>query len=284
MSRRAEELKRDGKRIGLTPTMGFLHAGHISLIGLLNGKCDVKIASIFVNPLQFSPSEDFGRYPRNESGDLKALESAGVEIAYCPDLTSVYPQEFQTYVDVEHLTQPLCGKFRPGHFRGVATVVLKLFNTTRCDVAAFGMKDFQQATMIKRMVADLDLPVEIILGPTVREKDGLAMSSRNSYLTEIERKTARALPRALETARRIAAAGEKRAGRIADEVRKSLESQPSLVIQYIEVVDPLTLQKVEKVQKRSQLAVAVFVGKTRLIDNIAIGPEGESSPIDVLED
>jgi len=229
--------------------------------------------------MQFSPSEDFSRYPRNEANDLQLLENAGVEIAYCPEAADVYPKGFQTFIEVEQLTQSLCGRFRPGHFRGVATVVLKLFQTTRCDVAAFGLKDFQQAMVIKRMVKDLDLPVELIFGATIRERDGLAMSSRNSYLTDIERKSAQALPRALETARKLAAEGEKRAGRIADVVRRSLESQPSLVIQYIEIVDPETLKPVEKIGRRSQLAAAVFVGKTRLIDNIAIGVEGETKPL-----
>jgi len=279
MATRADELKKAGKRLGLTPTMGYLHAGHISLVGLLNDKCDVKIASIFVNPIQFTPAEDFNRYPRNEVSDLKFLEAAGVEIAYCPDVASIYPPDFQTYVEIETLSQPLCGRFRPGHFRGVATVVLKFFHVTRCDIAAFGLKDFQQAMLIRRMVQDFDLPVELIFGPTVREKDGLAMSSRNSYLSEIERKSARALPKALEAARKLAAAGEKRAGRIVGEVRKVLEAQPSLVIQYIEIVDSLTLQPIEKVLNRAQLAVAIFVGKTRLIDNVAIGPEGDTNPI-----
>jgi len=279
MKVRAVELKQAGKRIGLIPTMGYLHAGHISLVGQIKGKCDIKIASIFVNPMQFTPSEDFNRYPRNEAGDLAALESAGVDIAYVPEVSSVYSPDFQTSIEIEHLTQPLCGRFRPGHFRGVTTIVLKLFNTTCCDVAVFGLKDFQQATIIRRMVTDLDLRVELVFGATVRERDGLAMSSRNSYLSEIERKTARALPRALETARKLAAGGEKRAGRIADEVRKSLETQPSMVIQYIEIVDPMTLTPVERITKRCQLAVAVFVGKTRLIDNVAIGPEGDPNPI-----
>jgi len=279
MKAKAVELKAAGKKIGLAPTMGYLHAGHISLIAQLQGKCDVKIASIFVNPMQFTPSEDFNRYPRNEAGDLAALESAGIDIAFMPEIATVYPPEFQTSIEIEHLTQPLCGRFRPGHFRGVTTIVLKQFNITKCDVAVFGLKDFQQEMITSRMVTDLDLPVELVFGATIREKDGLAMSSRNSYLTEIERKTARALPKALETARRLAAGGEKRAGRIADEVRKSLETQPSMVIQYIEIVDPLTLTPVERITKRSQLAVAVFVGKTRLIDNVAIGPDGDTNAI-----
>ena len=255
--------------------MGYLHAGHIELVKQIRSRCDVLIASIFVNPTQFGPNEDFSRYPRDEAHDVALLEEVGVDVVFTPEAATVYPPGFQTYIDVGSLSEVLCGKFRPVHFRGVATIVLKLFRTTHCDIAIFGLKDFQQAAIISRMVADLNLEVELILSPTVRELDGLAMSSRNKLLSEIERKMARAVPRALEAARVAASLGEQKSARLADIVRRKLESDPSILIQYIEIVDPVNLHPVERIGKRSQLAVAVFVGKTRLIDNVAIGPEGD---------
>lgn len=259
--------------------MGFLHEGHMSLVKKLQGRCDVKVVSIFVNPAQFGPNEDFSRYPRDEDRDVKMLTDAGIDVIFIPDGKEIYPDGFQTFVEVDQLSTALCGRFRPGHFRGVATVVFKLFNVTGCDCAVFGLKDFQQTAVISRMVKDFHLPVDLILSPTLREDDGLAMSSRNSLLSEIERKSARAIPRALEAARKAAAGGEVRAARIVDIVRREIAGDPSILIQYIEVVDPETLQGVEKIKGRAQLAVAVFSGKTRLIDNVAIGAGGDVNPI-----
>lgn len=275
MSAIALELKRAGRRIGLAPTMGSLHEGHLSLVRLLGGECEVKVASIFVNPTQFGPSEDLARYPRDEARDLAMLASADCHLAFCPGIGEIYPPDFQTNVEVERLSEPLCGRFRPGHFRGVATVVLKLFNITRCDVAVFGLKDFQQAMLIRRMVRDLDLPVRLLFGATLREADGLAMSSRNVFLSPAERAAARSLPRALERARLAAASGEQNAERIIAETRRELEAEPGVEIQYIEVVNPETLQPCDRIGRRAQLAVALFAGRTRLIDNTAVGPDGD---------
>lgn len=266
----AEGLQREGVHIGLVPTMGSLHQGHLSLVGLLDGNCDVKMASIFVNPAQFAPSEDFEQYPRDEGRDIELLREAGCSLLFCPTVDQMYPQGYQTYVEVEGLSSPLCGRFRPGHFRGVATVVLKLFNLTRCSVAAFGLKDYQQAQVIKRMVQDLHLPVKLLFGETVREDDGLAMSSRNAYLSHLERSVARVIPRSLRRAQRLAAQGITSAERLVLEIKDTLTSEPELRIQYVEIVHTDTLKPLPVITDEAQALVAVYIGKTRLIDNVRL--------------
>jgi len=271
--------QQQGLKLGLVPTMGYLHEGHLSLLKLLEGKCDIKAASIFVNPLQFGPGEDFERYPRDEAQDLKLLDSAGCDLVFIPSVKDMYPIGFQTYVQVEKLSQPLCGRLRPGHFRGVATVVLRLFTVTRCRYAAFGLKDYQQAVIIRQMTRDLFLNVELLFGKTLREPDGLAKSSRNAYLSVPERHIAARLPFALEWARSAALAGEDKTHNLRLGVEKLIVGNGEATIQYVDIVDPYTLEPLEAVGPKAVLALAVFVGKTRLIDNIMIGPQGESEPV-----
>jgi pantoate--beta-alanine ligase len=250
--------------------MGYLHEGHLSLVRLLEGVCDVKAASIFVNPMQFGPAEDIARYPRNEKRDLELLEQAGCSLAFCPSVEDIYPEDFQTHVEVEELQKPLCGEFRPGHFRGVATVVLKLFNITGCDAAAFGLKDYQQAKVIERMVRDLNVPVKLLFGETLRDSDGLAKSSRNAYLSPEQRQVAQAIPRALESASAAVRNGERDAVRLAGQVRDQLESAGVTSIQYIEIFHPDTLLPLTRIESSARMAVALYIGNTRLIDNILL--------------
>lgn len=271
------QLASAGKRLGLVPTMGYLHQGHTSLVKLLHGKCEVIAASIFVNPMQFGPKEDFTHYPRDMARDVQLLAEAGCELVFNPSAGDMYPNGFQTALEVAELSQPLCGRFRSGHFRGVATVVLKLFNVTGCSVAAFGLKDYQQSVVIKQMVCDLNLDVDLVFGQTVREADGLAMSSRNSYLSPEERQWARLIPQTLMWAREAVAAGQVNAGRLKTEVEARLSSDPGLKVQYVEVVYPETLIPVEVIAPSAVLAVAVFAGKTRLIDNVLLEAPLETS-------
>ncbi len=273
------ELRKKGIRLGLVPTMGALHEGHLSLVRLLDGHCDVKAASIYVNPAQFGPSEDLERYPHDEALDLKLLKEAGCEVVFCPEGKEIYPDSYQTYIDVSELSKPLCGRFRPDHFRGVATIVLKLFILTNCSVAAFGLKDYQQAQVIRRMVEDLHLPVELVFGETIREDDGLAMSSRNRYIAEEKRHIALAVPSALEKARQLAAEGQNKSARLINEMKTILTKAAELEVQYIEIVDPNSLEPLEVIGDQAQALVAVFVGTTRLIDNIRIGTGAKTKPI-----
>lgn len=268
-------LKRNGERLGLVPTMGYLHEGHLSLLRLLDGKCDIKSASVFVNPIQFGKGEDIERYPRDEARDVERLVQSGCNLVFCPDATSMYPRGYQTYVDVTGLSEPLCGKYRPGHFRGVATVVLRLFQITHCSTAAFGLKDYQQALVIRQMVRDLNLDVELVFGSTIREPDGLAMSSRNAYLSKEERIAAQAIPRALKWAESHADKGNKTPVEIRNGINEILMSEPLLKPQYVEIVDVDTLMPVSGEIRRVLVAVAVYAGSTRLIDNQVIGPESE---------
>ena len=279
MQQFAASLPSEGRRLGLVPTMGSLHQGHLSLIRLLEGRCDLKAASIFVNPIQFGRGEDFERYPRNEARDFALLSEAGCELVFCPQPEDMYPQGFQTHIEVEALSQPLCGAFRPGHFRGVATVVLKLFTITRCAVAAFGLKDYQQAMVIKQMVSDLNLSVDLVFGETLREPDGLAMSSRNAYLSQEERRIAVAVPRSLEWARRELDGGECNPESLKQGMGKILTSSGQVRVQYVEVADPDTLLPLERIAGRALLVLAVYVGKSRLIDNTVAGPGSGAKPI-----
>ncbi len=260
-----------GKRIGFVPTMGYLHEGHLSLIRIARQNSDVLVVSIFVNPTQFSPGEDFERYPRDLQRDIKLCEQEKVDIVFAPSIAEMYPDGYSTYVEVSgKMTGVLCGAFRPGHFRGVTTVVSKLFNIVQPDFAVFGQKDGQQLAVIKKMVSDLNMPVEIISAPTMREKDGLAMSSRNEYLTADERAVAPALYQSLLLAQKMISAGVRDANAIISAMREMLEGFAVFRIQYIEIVDADTLQPIQKIEGKVMIALAAFLGKTRLIDNIII--------------
>lgn len=267
MQKRAEELRLAGKRIGFVPTMGFFHEGHLELMRVAKKHSDIVVVSIFVNPIQFGPSEDYNRYPKDIEGDKKKAEQVGVDILFIPRVEDMYPEGFQTKVCVERLTQHLCGLFRPGHFDGVTTVVTKLFNITKPHIAVFGEKDYQQLLVIKRMVADLNMDIEIISVPTVREPDGLAMSSRNSYLSPEERKSALSLKKAIDIAQQMVAKGETDTSVIKKKVKETISSYPFTKIQYVSICDPETLEELDKIEKQALLAMAVFVGNARLIDN-----------------
>ena len=263
--------RRDGLSVGFVPTMGALHEGHLSLVRASDAECDRTVVSIFVNPAQFVAGEDFERYPRRLESDAALVADAGAHMVFAPDREAMYPRGFCTWVDQERLTERLCGAFRPGHFRGVLTVVAKLLRIVSADRAYFGRKDLQQCVVIRRMVEDLDLPVEIRVMPTVREADGLAMSSRNEYLTPSERKQAVCLFEALQAARSLFAVGETRPARLMEEMRNVIARRPDARPQYVEIVSPDTLEPVSVVSGRSVAALAVLLGKTRLIDNMYLG-------------
>ncbi|MHC4619715.1 MAG: pantoate--beta-alanine ligase [Planctomycetota bacterium] len=265
----------EGRKTGLVPTMGALHMGHISLIEAAMGQCDFVVVSIFVNPTQFGPGEDFEKYPRPFEADLEICRKAGVDAVFAPTPKEVYGPENVTWVNVEKLTEPLCGRFRPGHFRGVTTVCAKLFNMVLPDIAFFGQKDAQQAVVIKRMVADLNMPLEIVVCPTVREPDGLAVSSRNKYLSEQQRKDAALIYKSLQGCRELIESGIRDAAQITAQMRKVLEQVPSIKIEYVSIVDSDTLQSLDRVSGRVLAAVAARIGPARLIDNIVIdAPRG----------
>lgn len=261
---------RTGKRISLVPTMGALHEGHINLINEGRNRGDVLVVSIFVNPTQFGPNEDFTNYPRDLEGDLSKIEDLGVDIVFAPNLEEIYPEGFQTYVEVKDLQEHLCGRFRPGHFRGVATVVLKLFNIVKPQVALFGEKDYQQLKIIQRMVKDLNLEVEVIGYPIVREKDGLALSSRNVYLLMNERNSASQVSKALREIKRKFDMGCRNTNLMVEFGKKILEETGINDIDYLEICDPETLESKELAGRGDLLAVAVRIKGTRLIDNIRL--------------
>ena len=250
--------------------MGALHEGHLSLVRAAKAKCDLVAVSIFVNPLQFGPSEDLAKYPRTFERDRELLEKEAVNILFAPTPEEMYPAGAVTYVTVEGLSEKLCGKSRPGHFRGVTTVVAKLFNILEPDMAFFGQKDAAQATIIRRMVQDLNLPVEIVVCPIVRERDGLAMSSRNAYLNPQERKSALALNRALSEVKSRFDQGERNAEHLITVGKKMLLREPAVRLDYLEIVDTSTLDRIEELSSSALVAVAAFVGNTRLIDNILL--------------
>ncbi len=266
---RVRALHAKGQRLALVPTMGYLHEGHLSLMREGVRRADVCAASIFVNPTQFGPAEDLSRYPRDEAGDVAKCRSAGVSFVWAPDLREVYPEGAQTFVEVEGLQRRWCGEKRPGHFRGVATVVAKLFAVFEPDVAIFGEKDFQQLAVIRRMARDLLLPVEVVGLPIVRESDGLAMSSRNVYLSQDERARAQGLSRALKAAAHLRANGEQSGARLVEAAQVELDAVGARV-DYVAVVDPDTLEPVETVSRPARMLVAAHIGKTRLIDNLAL--------------
>ncbi|MCS6994694.1 MAG: pantoate--beta-alanine ligase [Anaerolineales bacterium] len=257
--------------LGLVPTMGYLHEGHLSLVRRARQECVSVAVSIFVNPTQFGPNEDLSRYPRDLERDLHLLEAAGADLVWIPSNEVMYPPGFQTWVTVETLTLPLEGAMRPGHFRGVTTVVSKLFNAVRPEKAYFGQKDAQQAAVIRQMTRDLSYPIEIVVCPTVREADGLAMSSRNTYLSPEERQAATVLFRALSAAETAYRAGERNAETLRHIMRTTIESEPLARLQYVSCADYDTLQELETVSGKALLSMAVFIGATRLIDNCVLG-------------
>ena len=258
--------------VGLVPTMGYLHKGHLSLVRLAKESCACVVVSIFVNPTQFGPAEDLSRYPRDILRDLNLLAGENVDLVWLPEPETMYPSDFQTWIDVEKVAKPLEGVYRPGHFRGVATVVAKLFNAVQPDRAYFGQKDAQQAAVIQQMVKDLNFNLEIVHGPTVREQDGLAMSSRNIYLDPQQRAAAGVLFRSLRLAEANFQAGETNAEELRQLVRRTVESEPLATLQYVSCCDPETLEELQgKVPRGSLLCLSVLFGSTRLIDNLIVG-------------
>jgi len=272
MQQAAEGWRCDGKRIGLVPTMGYLHEGHLELMRSLRPQCDVLVISIFVNPAQFAPNEDFERYPRDLERDIRLASAVGVDIGFMPQVAEIYPEGYQTYVTVTEVAAPLCGRSRPIFFRGVATVVAKLFHMVKPHVAVFGEKDFQQLVTVRRMVQDLNMEIEIIGHPTVREADGLAMSSRNAYLTPEQRPKAVRLNQSLRRAQALVQGGELAGEVILNKVREVLDEDNDVRIDYAELCDPATLQPVTRVEGPTLLALAVHVGVARLIDNAILKP------------
>lgn len=270
---RLAAIRRTGKRVGLVPTMGALHYGHLSLVLASKSACDVTVVSVFVNPTQFAPGEDYEKYPRTLDADLAMLDQIdGVDFVFAPAPDAVYPRGFDASVHIGGVTKRLEGEFRPTHFDGVALVVLKLFNITGADKAFFGQKDYQQAAVIKKMVRDLNLPIEIEVCPIVREKDGLAMSSRNQYLSEEERKNALVLYEALGQAEFRIHSGQRETAAIRDEIRRMIEKVPGTKIDYVSIAEPDSLEELARVAGNVVVLLAVRFGSTRLIDNMIIQP------------
>jgi pantoate--beta-alanine ligase len=268
----SETWRKAGKTIGLVPTMGALHEGHLSLVQIARDRADIVVMSIFVNPTQFGPNEDFQRYPRDFERDEKLAKQAGVDVVFNPSVEEMYPNDYATFVNVERITESLCGASRPGHFRGVTTVCAKLFLAVRPHFAVFGQKDAQQVAVIRRMVRDLDFGIEIVAAPIVREPDGLAMSSRNVYLSPEERREALCLNRSLRLAEDLIRKGETRADTVVKAVKDRIAGNGLSRIDYVEIADPDTLEPLNIIKKRALIALAVFFGKTRLIDNAVVEP------------
>jgi pantoate--beta-alanine ligase len=275
MQRLAGKWRRAGIKVGFVPTMGYLHAGHLSLVKRAHkfaGKSGRVVVSIYVNPTQFGPKEDLSRYPRDEAGDLAKARTCGIDLAFCPDAAAMYPPGAQTFVEVRELQLPLCGTSRPGHFAGVATIVAKLFHITRPHLAVFGEKDYQQLAIIRRMVRDLDFGIEIAGVPIVREADGLALSSRNAYLSADDRAAALALSRGLAAAEALVKGGERRAEALLAAARSPLAASPRIRIDYVELRDAEELTEVAALERPAVLALAAYLGTTRLIDNRVLAP------------
>lgn len=267
-------LKREGKTIGLVPTMGYLHAGHLSLAQRAREDNDIVVMSNFVNPLQFGPKEDFATYPRDLERDNKLAADVGVDYVFAPSGDDMYPEGYSSFVEVTgEVTEKMCGRSRPGHFKGVTTVVCKLFLITQADRAYFGQKDAQQAIVVRKMADELNLPIEILTCPIIREDDGLALSSRNTYLSSEERERSLALPKALQAGQDLILRGERNPGRVKEEILQVLGSYPDIRVDYVEVVDGDNLSELAELMGHVLLAAAVFVGKTRLIDNIHLEVE-----------
>lgn len=274
MKRCIREVKSEGKTIGLVPTMGWLHEGHLSLMRRAKHENDFVVVSIFVNPTQFGPGEDYRRYPRDLRRDQRLSEEVGVDVLFVPAAKEMYPERYLTYVQVNKITEVLCGISRPGHFRGVTTVCTKLFNIISSDVAYFGQKDAQQAVVIKKMVRDLNMPVKIKVMPTVRERDGLAMSSRNTYLSDAERRDALVVYQSLQNAHNMIKLGQRDSKKIVSAMKKMIAEEKRAKAEYIEIVDAESLARLERVSGQVLIALAVWIGKTRLIDNIIIRSGG----------
>ena len=263
-------LRKEDKTIAFVPTMGYLHGGHTELIRRAKGLSDVVVVSIFVNPTQFGPKEDYRSYPRDMERDLKICREEGVDVVFTPEVEEMYPEGFSTYVTVEGLSERLCGASRPGHFRGVTTVVAKLFNIVTPHIALFGLKDYQQQLIIKKMVRELNMDVKIVTVETVRDEDGLALSSRNRYLTDNERKVSRLIPEALKRAEECVKEGVSEASCIIEEMKKVIDRKPEIMVDYIKICHPETLEDVERVEGEVLVAIAAKVGRARLIDNLII--------------
>ncbi len=270
MQQLADEWRRQGKRIGFVPTMGFLHEGHLALMGEAKRRADAVAVSVFVNPTQFGPNEDFECYPRDMERDIRLCTEVGVDVIFAPPVPEMYPDGYQTSVEVSKVTTPLCGRTRPGHFRGVTTVVAKLFHCVKPHIAIFGQKDYQQWVAVRRMVRDLNMDIEIVSYPTVRESDGLALSSRNTYLSPAEREIALRLSRSLRAAQELVDRGEIYGEAVLMKVREVLESGGGLRIDYVQLCHPDTLDDVLTVDGCAVLLMAAFIGKTRLIDNCVL--------------
>ena len=267
----SESQRQAGKTVAFVPTMGFLHEGHLSLVREAKRCCDVVVVSIFVNPLQFNQQSDFAAYPRNDEQDRHFLTQLGTDVLFNPDGSEMYPEGFQAAVEIGTVSQPLCGASRPGHFRGVTTVVAKLFNMVKPHLALFGEKDFQQCVVIKRMVKDLNFDLEILAMPTIRELDGLAMSSRNARLSPAERQTSLCVSRALNKAAELVSQGERQAVPVLQAVQEIISSEEGIRLDYASLCDPDTLEEVTEVTQPTLLAIAAWVGDVRLIDNRVIG-------------
>jgi len=270
MSTYSKIVRKEGRSIGFVPTMGALHEGHLSLAKTARKHADVLVMSIFVNPIQFGPDEDLEKYPRAFKRDEELARSAGVDVVFYPSIKDMYPAGYATYVNVEGLTDTLCGAARPGHFRGVATIVTKLFHIVKPDIAYFGQKDAQQAILIKKMAEDLNLDIDIKVLPIIREKDGLAMSSRNTYLSPDERKDAAVLYQSLKKAEELMRSGERDAAKIIAAMTDMIKAKPNARVDYISIVDTKNLKDVSRISGEALIALAVFMGKTRLIDNIIV--------------
>ena len=268
-----QAIRINGKRLGLVPTMGALHEGHLSLVRAARDKSDVVAASIFVNPTQFGPHEDFAKYPRNLKSDSALLEREHVDVVFAPSVDDMYPADAVTWVIVEGMSDRLCGRSRPGHFRGVTTVVSKLFHIIQPDAAFFGQKDAAQVAIIRRMVRDLNMRVSIEVCPIVRESDGLALSSRNAYLNPEERKSALVLYRSLRRAQELFDRGERESAKLIADGKKEFAKEPAARLDYFDIVDPDSLESIRAVSERALIAVAAYVGNTRLIDNVVVDPE-----------
>ncbi len=275
MRRVVKEARRAGKTVGFVPTMGYFHRGHLSLMERAREENDLVVVSIFVNPTQFGPTEDFREYPRDLERDLALAGEVGVDIVFHPPVEDMYPPPYRTYVEVEGITETLCGAFRPGHFRGVTTVVTKLFHLVPADRAYFGAKDAQQALVIRKMVEDLNFDIEVVICPTVREEDGLAMSSRNVYLGEEERRAATALYRSLCVARDLLEKGERNSSSILSEMHRVLDEEPLVRPEYVEIVDCQEMRPLDRVEGEVVVALAARVGRARLIDNLMLRVDEE---------
>jgi len=279
MKEAARQARAESRIIGFVPTMGALHAGHTALVQRAKQECAPVVASIFVNPKQFGPNEDFTKYPRTLEPDSEKFSTAGVDTLFLPEASEIYPTGFRTYVTVEGLSDRLEGRSRPGHFRGVATVVMKLLEIVQPNFAYFGRKDAQQVRIISQMVRDLNLDTEIVVCPIVREPDGLALSSRNAYLSAEERRAATVLYRALEAARAELAAGARDSLQLQSVIRRVLEAEPLAAVDYVQIVDADAFEPITRIARPAYLLLAVFIGKTRLIDNLYIEPVGDSGEL-----